>query len=209
MKVRGIDIRLHPDEALSNHIRRTGDFFEAEILDYLATNHPIQGTVVDVGANIGNHSLFFLEFMHVHGLVAFEPVPENYVLLVENLTGHDNITMVQYAVGRKQGAARIKTNYGNMGASEVSDEGSVEVPMVSLDSFLGSYIYAAQDISLVKIDVEGYEPEVIDGAQDTIYICKPLILIEDWKKEYGSLLPGYVLEKGWDHHHTYLYRYDA
>lgn len=60
----------------------------------------------------------------------------------------------------------------------------------------------------MKIDVEGHEPFVLAGANKTIKRCHPLILIEDKDMQYNKLLPGYVLEKGWPKHQTYLYKWE-
>ena len=207
INLRGVDMVTHDNEALSNHIWRERDFFEAPILDYLADNHPHHGTIIDVGANIGNHSLYFLNFLHTHGLIAFEPYSDNFDLLVRNLAGYDNVLLEQYAIGDKQTEVLIEPNSQNFGATRVAVDGSVTAQQVSLDGFLNGF-GAYGDITLIKIDVEEYEKNVIDGAQDTIYLSKPLILIEDWNRSYGKLLPGYKIEKGWDEHHTFLYRYD-
>ena len=58
--VRGIPLTVYQHEAVSEVIRQTGDFYEADILDELREMYPTQRTIVDVGANIGNHSAYWL-----------------------------------------------------------------------------------------------------------------------------------------------------
>jgi FkbM family methyltransferase len=202
LKIRGVELELHHDEALSNHIRRTQDFFETDILDFLRDNFPVHGTILDVGANIGNHSVYFANFLTYGSIIAFEPVPENFDLLKRNLRPYNNIGLVEYAVSNVTQTVEIARNRENMGAGEVRPTGGdLEVQAISIDSI------GLQAVTLIKIDVEWHEPQVLEGAQDTIYICRPLILIEDANKQYAKLLPDYDLIKAWEHHKTYLYQW--
>lgn len=201
MQIRGIEIHLHEREDLSDHIRREKDFFEADILDYLKDYHPVHETIIDIGANIGNHSVYFANYMKYSLLAAFEPIPANYNLLIQNLTGSKHIQLYNFAVADKRGTLRLSPDTDNMGASKVREDGSIEVRAMTIDS---CYF---DNVTLMKIDVEGYEPYVLEGAKDTIFRSHPLILIEDWKGTYGKLLPDYEIEKAWPEHSTYLYRW--
>lgn len=202
MKIRGIEMNLHHDEDLSNHIRRENDFFEADILDYLKDYHPVQETILDIGANIGNHAVYFANFLKYSQLICFEPLPENFKVLISNLTGkYKNFEVYQYAASDKSGTLKMAPNTSNMGASRVDKNGSVEVRAITIDRM------NFQNVTLMKIDVENYEPFVLEGAKDTIFRCHPLILIEDWDKKYTKLLPDYEIEKAWDEHKTYLYKW--
>ena len=88
----------------------------------------------------------------------------------------------------------------NLGHSSISSDGEVEVEVRTLDS------YEFEDVTIIKIDVELYEPMVLMGAQQTIRRCRPLICIEDWTGTYGGLLAGYKLCQQWSElHQTYLY----
>lgn len=198
MKIRGIEIQLHPNEALSNHIRRENDFFEADILDYLRDHHQAQKVIVDVGANIGNHTLYFANFLKYEKIVSFEPLPANFEILEANLP-YFNIELHQLALSDKKTALKMTPNVGNMGASRIDGQGGIEVEAITLDSL------NLKNVTLIKIDVENHEPLVLEGAKDTILRCHPLILIEDWNYSYGNLFPDYVLEKSWPKHRTYLY----
>jgi FkbM family methyltransferase len=201
MKIRDIDITLFPDEALSNHIRREKDFFEADILDYLRDHHPEQKVIVDAGANIGNHAVYFANFLKYQSLYCFEPVPENFELLAQNLS-FPHTHLYQKALSDKNTTLKIAPNTSNMGACKVDGRGSLEVKAITLDSL------ALQNVTLLKIDVENHEPAVLAGAKDTINRCHPLILIEDWKQTYKKLLPDdYELEKSWPKYRTYLYKW--
>jgi FkbM family methyltransferase len=201
LKIRGIEINLHPDEALSNHIRRERDFFEADILDYLRDFHGAQKVIVDAGANIGNHAVYFANFLKYDSILCFEPLPDNFRLLELNLA-YPNIELHQLALSDNKATLKMAPNKGNMGASRIYENGSIEIGAITLDSL------NLQNVTLLKIDVEGYEPLVLEGAKDTISRCHPLILIEDGNSTYANLLPtNYVLEKSWPKHKTYLYKW--
>jgi len=202
--IRGVNLNLHPiGEALSDHIRRENDFFEAEILDFIRDNFPTHGTILDVGANIGNHSAYFANFLNYRQIVAFEPVPENYVLLVQNCAYYNGFYPFKWAVTDKDTSLRISPKFDNMGASFVNREGTLEVVGVPLDNL------SLYDVTLLKIDVEWHEPEVLAGARALIEKNRPLILIEDTKDEYADLFPNYRKIKGWPQHGTYLYRWNV
>lgn len=200
VSIRGIPFELHPQgEMFSDAIRRDEDFFEAEILDYIADNYPVHGTIVDIGANIGNHSLFFCNKLQYRQILAFEPVPDNYILLTINCARYRGFYPFKFALDSHIGLVNIAPQHSNMGASFVSPEGTIEVVAIPLD------LFSLYDCTLIKIDVELYEPEVLRGAYLTISKNRPLILIEDANQEYGHLLPDYKMIKAWPEHKTYLY----
>lgn len=202
--IRGVELSLHPEgEALSDHIRDRNDFFEVEILEYIKGNFPVHGTIVDIGANIGNHSAYFASFLKYRQILAFEPVPANYILLTKNCAHYRGFYPFKFGITNQEKMLQIEPNRGNMGASEVREGGSVEVIGIPLDRM------ALYDVSLVKIDVEWHEPEVLQGAYATIQKNKPLILIEDVRDEYGRLLPDYTKIGSWPEHRTYLYKWSS
>lgn len=210
MKLRGnIEFQLHEDEAFSNAIRRDGDFFEAEILDYLAKNHPTHHIILDVGANIGNHTVYFASFLEYEYIYAFEPIFDNWKLLAYNASFFRNVFPIQAAVSDQKGYLQMSINRGNMGASQVDRNGEERVQSTKLDCMT-----FAEDlpVTLLKIDTEWHEPAVIDGAHELITKWHPLILIEDTNNEYEPLLTWfgkghYEQEKAWPEHNTYLYRW--
>lgn len=131
------------------------------------------GLFVDVGAHIGNHSVF----MGLSGwrVVSFEPNPAAARLLRRNLDANGIRSAVVHGVGvgaRAGRASLAQVEAANSGATRLSglaDDGSVEV--IALDT-LG----LAPDV--LKIDVEGWEQAVLAGATATIERSRPAIVIE-------------------------------
>ena len=197
---------LHDEgEDLSDHIDREKDYFEKEILEYLAANHPQHDVIIDVGANIGNHTAYFSQYLENSTIIAFEPVIENYKLLNLNTHGLPNVITRNEAVGAFRGKVYIELNPKNMGTCQIVTNGETEgfrqIPQVRIDDLL-----LIPRVTLLKIDVEWYEPEVLKGAQAIINEDKPLILIEDAEVKYAELLPpDYELLQPWLAHKTYLY----
>ena len=201
VEVRGVPLELHPSpDYLSDHIRRTGDFYEADILDYLAVKlRDVVGVAVDAGAMIGNHAAYlgaFLPFLEVH---AFEPEPENYRLLQCNAP---KATTHRVALSDHEGYGSLYNHdHANLGHWQISTE--VIHPVIimrRLDQ------YALRDVRLIKLDVEGHEPQVLKGAEQTIARWKPLLLVEDW--DGGMHIPGYHAAMAWPSQQTYLYEPD-
>lgn len=194
-------LHLHGDvDQLSNRILSDEDYFEKDILLYLEKNYPEQNVILDVGANIGNHTVFFATHFRYNKIIAFEPIPENYVLLEKNTRPFYSVSIRRVAIGDGDLSIRMRIDRENMGACEVTPEGDVHVEQIRLDDLF------VDPVTLIKIDVEWYEPFVLLGAKSLIEEDKPLILIEDTNQEYGDLLPNYYkLIQAWPEHRTYLY----
>lgn len=126
---------------------------------------------VDVGAHVG---WWAYEMCHRFKTVyAFEPSPDNYQCLWQNLK-FDNIYMYPMAVGDKQGICEIRNDKqrpGNSGSHYIMP-GTGKVPMVPLDEM------TLPDCDLLKIDVEGFELNVLRGASRLIQTYRPVIIME-------------------------------
>jgi len=201
IKIRGIEMNLYPRERVSDDIRRNKDFFEASILDYIRDNYSNQKTIVDAGANIGNHTLYFANFLKFDSIHCFEPIEQNYKILESNARD-PKIKLYKQALSSEKKTLMMQLGGRNMGSSMISDKGDIAVEAITLDSL------NLEDVTLMKIDVEKHEPELLEGAKKTIARCHPLILIEDDTGEYGKLLPGYQREMYWSKNRTYLYKWN-
>lgn len=187
-------IHVHAfDEVVSNQIRITNTFFEVDFLDYVKSWYPYQTEIVDIGANIGNHSLFFAEFLHCDKIHSFEPVALNVDILRKNMQRHgDKSIIYDMALSNCSGQMPLyNSQYGNYGGFSLHSysNGSsslvgMEIPVATLDSF------GFQNISMIKIDVENHENEVLEGAMQTIRQNKPILFIENLYYEYPHVCPN-------------------
>ena len=143
----------------------------------LCEAHAGPGTVVvEVGAHIGTHTIPLARLVGPYGRVyAFEPQRKLYRELHHNLAlnGIANAVALRFAVG--DGDARIVTmdapSPGNEGGTAIG-RGGYQVELRSLDSF------AFERVSVIKIDVEGFERHVLAGAAETIRRNRPAIVVE-------------------------------
>lgn len=142
--------------------------------------------VFDVGAYVGVYSLWASKLAVKGFVVAFEPNPYAYRFLLANimLNNRSNIHAFPYALGEVNSKSTLYIADRNIGASSliknhiVKDPGGyrvigrVEVPMVTLDYFIRKWrdltSQTLNQINLVKIDVEGYEMNVLRGSINTL-----------------------------------------
>jgi FkbM family methyltransferase len=130
-------------------------------------------TFLDVGANIGYYSLMAAAVAGPSGrVISFEPNPELHQHLQETIRSNaiQNIVAEQAAVGDQAGWTDlfVPKERGNNTATLIANQGGspVRVPVVTLDEYLDQHQIARVDF--LKIDVEGFEPKVIQGARSAI-----------------------------------------
>ncbi len=134
-------------------------------------------TAVDIGAHIGTWSVNMAS--RFKKVIAFEPVDEHRECFAENVQA-DNVELISAALGAAPGSVSISRDANNSGASHVKGDGSV--PMITLDSL------CLADVDLIKMDVEGYEANVIAGGKETLLRWKPIVCCEqkrDFACKYG------------------------
>ena len=142
--------------------------------------------VVDVGANIGLHTLNMARIVGNTGRVfAFEPDPSNFEILEKNvkINNYQNIILEQKAVGDKHGRTTLyqSDNPGNHRLFPLTKQakGQIQVELTSLDKyFIDSNL--ANKINFIKIDVEGFEFSVLKGMKNILKNNKKIkILFEN------------------------------
>ena len=133
---------------------------------------------VDIGAHVGTCTEFLATVFE--RVWAVEPCAENFSCLVRNVG--DRAVLVNAALGSSEGDCTMQLEPGaNSGMWHVSDGFGVEV--TTLDRLMLS------NVDFIKIDTEGFEGQVLEGARETIAACKPLIVFEDnglGQKYYGA-----------------------
>lgn len=176
-----------PDEHIFKLIRDHGRFYESDLLQHLAHHGPRGGVYVDVGANIGNHSVFFGRFLAAQ-VIAIEPNLHLLPLLERNLRVNavSDWTTLAVAIGARSGAGRLRPRPGyarNSGAQEVVPADALPTGAVveidTLDHVLEKLgAEAVADVSLVKLDIEGMELDALHGAVDLLEHQRPDVVVE-------------------------------
>lgn len=132
---------------------------------------------IDIGANVGLWSCDLVK--HFDQVIAFEPVQEFIDCFEKNVIA-TNYTMHRMALGRTESFINMNIVQGNTGHSHINKEsfGQGTIPLKTLDSFNFT------NVDMIKIDVEGFEEEILAGAMETIKLNKPILVIEQQKHEY-------------------------
>jgi FkbM family methyltransferase len=173
-------VRLHLPLAGTDVIQRRilaqRNFFEAA---QLAEIRPLIGpdsVVLDAGANIGNHTVFFALICGARQVHAFEPMRVAFSTLQRNVQLNDltNVLAYNLALGASEGEAQL------LRYVEHNTGGSV----LGLDAPGGGYrvvpidCLALERCDFIKIDVEGAQIQALDGAAETIARCRPMVWVE-------------------------------
>ena len=148
-----------------------------------------KGTSLDIGANIGNHSVFFSKFFNK--VISFEPNPITYdVLLLNSKYSAHKKNIVPYNMGLsdKNGKLPITFESTNIGGARIEGENyntSSHNKRELINVKIADEIEALQEenILLIKIDVEGHEINALKGAEKIIKSNKPVILFEQGAEE--------------------------
>lgn len=174
------DVRLYLDPADRSYVPAVvAGYYEAkelEIFEELVTHASV---LFDLGANIGIYSVTGCLRAPALRSYAFEPVAENQAILRRNIAANhleDRISVEPVAVSDRTGKARIHLGFsGNHSLENVQGGDSREIETVSLDEFI-----AATGVSpdLMKVDVEGHEAAVVDGARRLLADHAPTTFME-------------------------------
>jgi FkbM family methyltransferase len=202
---------LSDEDIMHGHWISQQTFYEIELLKKIR-ELDLVGDYIDVGANLGNHSVFFAQHCPSTYLRCIEMHPEICHVLKKNLrlNAHHLVgyTVHETAVLDREGITCMEGfSYHNPGQTSVSDQGDgPAVPTTSLDILLGDIT----DVAMIKIDVEGEELKVIEGAKDLIRRCRPVIAVEVTKNplEFNELMTllGYTTDYvNYAHTPTFLY----
>lgn len=132
-----------------------------------------RGDFIDAGANIGYYSLYLSP--RVRRVFAFEPDPRCFAALSANAAAGGNIVHIPKALSSRSGSARLDVS-ADAAVSALSDDGGMAVETITVDDFVASL--SSPDIGAIKIDVEGHDLEVLQGARQTLTQYQPLVLAE-------------------------------
>jgi protein O-GlcNAc transferase len=182
-----IQISSPDDDHIINKIEKTHRFYEFPTLLNIAHNHTdelIGKNMIDVGAHMGNHTVYFSKFCLPNKVYSFEPNPVVFPYLEENikLNNLQNVEAFNVGLYSRETNGNLETpDTTNIGHSIIKESMDGGIKLKTLDS------YNFDNVGLVKIDVEGNELEVMRGAINTLRVYKPILIVESDPQNKGLL----------------------
>jgi FkbM family methyltransferase len=194
----GVMLYNRNDTFIGASLRKYGEFSSEETGLFRLIAQPGR-TVLDIGANIGVHTVDLSRLVGQSGTVhAFEPQRLMFQILCGNvaLNSCTNVFTHQMAVGAAGGTIQVPTfdpaERHNFGGLSLRDPGGGEtVPLVTIDSMNLS------DCQFIKLDIEGMETEALRGAFTTIKSFRPILYVENDRRDRSAELIGLLYQYGY------------
>lgn len=164
----------------SDHVQKSlmsgGKFYEHEMLAHAASVLRPGDLVIDIGAYIGTHTVFYGAICEAR-VIAFEPNPKSRAILERNVALNrleERVTIFPFGIGQHPSRATVVTpGTSNQGMASLSLDEAGPVEVRRLDD-----VELPAPPRVIKIDVEGMELEVLEGALETIRRHRPILYVE-------------------------------
>lgn len=156
-----------PKHHIAESVVQHDAILNQKVLEYTTSRRHM----IDVGGNVGRWSVDFAK--HFDTVSAFEPAPYHIECFEKNCALYPNVKLYPYGLSNtnKKGNLEVAVEH-HLGSTRVipNDEGTIELKTLDEHGF--------QNVDVIKVDVEGLEIDVLQGAEQTIAKCKPIIVIE-------------------------------
>ena len=163
-------------EDLISDVVRSGNKWEPHLHEVFQKYIRKDSVVLEAGCHIGTHSVYLSRACS--RLICFEPFAPSHELLQRNLAENNcnNVVLFEMGLSNKKETADIGWVFpGNIGSTGFNDNHSPgSINLVTIDSL------HLERLDFMKLDVEGYEPKIIEGAVNTILCRRPVIALEYW-----------------------------
>ena len=194
----GTFIHFRNDDPIGACLHYYGEWAQQEF-DLFENLLTAESNVLDVGANIGTHAVYFSKKCNKGNVVAIEPQIYIFEMLAANilLNGCYNAVPIHAGASSKPGVAKMvnfnpfvehKVNYGEFKINYNTDKG-IDTDIIILDKYA-----SLNRFNLIKLDVEGLEVDVLDGARKILKEHKPFLYIEFNNKQGNDQLLNKIYE---------------
>lgn len=186
----------YKEDHIYKFIKKSLNFYEIKLLIEIE-NMNIEGNYIDIGANIGNHSIFFSKFCKTKKVYSIEIEPKIFNILEKNIKLNnltDKCKCIKIAISNREG--KISTSNideKNIGKTKIIDFSSGDINSNTIDN-----IFKDDIISLIKIDIEGSELFAIEGSINTIKKNNPVLVVECQTKDDFLKIDEYLKELGYE-----------
>ena len=202
----------HIDDSIFDRIVTEQTFYEQKLLEK-ARSLNLEGVYVDIGANIGNHSIYFNRFCNSTKVYSFEIDESIFAILKKNMElncSEDSYHLSDIGILDNKGFVDLSdTNHLNAGMTKIVN---VEGSQREVDT-LDHVMRGVDNIALIKMDVEGTELQIIQGAKHILENQSPVIFAELATKKEFNLFYDAVSKFGYTTDHvnhagtpTYLFQ---
>ncbi len=196
---KGTEVAFHLPQREVDHIQRLiathSRFYEEDVLRHAEAHLEPGDLVIDAGAHIGNHTIFFATQCGAR-VVSFEPRAESFTLLERNVAVNhleDRVVVHRLALGETAGEAISGTlRPDNTGTNRLESRAGGDVRVVALDE-----VELPGVPRLLKIDVEGFEMALLRGARQLIREHAPLLYVECQTLTEYDAVSAWLAEMGY------------
>ncbi|WP_051333874.1 FkbM family methyltransferase [Mesorhizobium sp. WSM3224] len=187
-------LTFSPRETIGRDLFRKGHYqrdLANRVLDFVGV--PTGRVLLELGANIGTHTVYLMRSGKFDRAVSVEPDPRNLKLLKHNLSLNELsslVTVFECAAGDSEGSIDLYFGDDNFGASSVikpnGHSRSIRVQLRRVDGILADAKVNLEDVGLVWMDIEGAEPEALKSMAELVRLRVPILM------EYGPWRYGPV-----------------
>jgi FkbM family methyltransferase len=190
LNIKGVPMLVHGGpECISDDIIKYNDFWEFEIFNKWKEHFPSEGCMLDIGANIGSHSLQFNHAFPNLNIWAFELHYGNFELLRKNTLAYSNIHAFNIGVGSHNTLVHFSDGHlDNSGSIRLSADGHNTNLVMALDSLI-----LPKPVKFIKIDIEEHELSAFEGMRNLLINDGPMI----WLEDFTGPATQYLLDLGY------------
>lgn len=146
--------------------------------------------VLDIGANMGCHTLLMAQLVGETGqVVAFEPMSAAYAKLVRNIQLNRFSNIVAEKTGLSSSDGETEIAFATSWRLDLKSDGAraERVSFMTLDGYVAAHSHLFSRLDCIKLDVDGFEEAVLRGARDTLLSYRPVILMEIGTDSMGAV----------------------
>jgi FkbM family methyltransferase len=189
-RIAGHKFFFDPATDIGLELLATGQFEETALAQCANFIKP-DGIVLDVGANIGLHTVHFADFARLGKVICFEPARSTFVLLLQNVKHLVNVVPLNIALSDSAGLQSffVAADSAYSGLKDTKRKAILRQESIACfkgDDILLALFAKSQRIDLIKIDVEGLEMQVLRGMREFIVAHKPVIFCEIFGGEQSN-----------------------
>jgi len=144
-------------------------------------------SIIDIGANIGIHSVYFANIATNGNIISVEPQTHIYEVLIKNIQHHNNITPINIAIYPEPKITSFFVAEDNAYSSLKDTQRKTILKKQNIITFPANYFKdVLEKIDFIKIDVEGLENDVVESMKELLELHKPTLFIEIYKGDNSN-----------------------